>query len=279
MKLTKKYILPFVLFACASSALTSCDDLEKYTMDEIVAAPSEKFNATIQYVTRLDSKTLFGSEADFSTVENYMVRTLNKKEGAWLTILDRADGASVSNVAKLSNTSSHWTAFAFNQMQSSVAQGSYLLFNQPTRQIYGLPCGEGCYMTGIVPMMQGTRTDKDEAGEVSGVFPVRFQINYRTVRFDTQEQLNAFGGKEGVMSQMKKGAMNMLVVGTIKNSLIDALAESVASADPSFRVTSVATGAEYSIFMLSEHRFWGFTSVNKVALGNGIDSYEINVMW
>ena len=31
--------------------------------------------------------------------------------------------------------------------------------------------------------------------------------------------------------------------------------------------------------MLAEERFWGFTDVAPISVGNGIEAYTINVMW
>ena len=44
--------------------------------------------------------------------------------------------------------------------------------------------------------MEGTRTDKDENGTVTGTVDIAYDINFRTVRFETNEQINAFGGDE-----------------------------------------------------------------------------------
>ena len=279
MKLTKKYILSLALLALASPMVTGCSDDDRYSFESQSATPSEKFNATIQYVSRLNSNSLFSSEADFTAVNNYMVNTLKKTEGAWLTILDRTDDSGVKKVANLSVNTNRWTANAFNKMSGNTAEGSTMIFNAPTRRVQGVACGAGCFLTSVSPMMNGTRTDKTESGEIEAVVPVSFAMNYRTVRFETQEQLDAFGGENGIMNQTKHGNMNMLTVGTVKNNLKDALVQAVGSADPSFRVYPVAEGDEYSIFMLCEQRFWAFTNVEEVNLANGITSYEVNVMW
>ena len=71
--------------------------------------------------------------------------------------------------------------------------------------------------------MEGTRTDKDENGTVTGTVDIAYDINFRTVRFETNEQINAFGGENGVMNTLKRENMNMLMIGTVKNDLLGAL--------------------------------------------------------
>ena len=38
-------------------------------------------------------------------------------------------------------------------------------------------------------------------------------------------------------------------------------------------------GAQYTIFLLTEERFWGLNGVQKETLADGIESYAIKVMW
>lgn len=92
--------------------------------------------------------------------------------------------------------------------------------------------------------MKGTRTDRDENGEVTATVDISFNINFYTVRFDAADQLSAFGGEEGVMNSLKRENMNLLMIGTVKNDLFGSLEQSVASADPSFKVYKVAAGSE-----------------------------------
>ena len=127
--------------------------------------------------------------------------------------------------------------------------------------------------------MEGTRTDKDENGAVTGTVDIAYDINFRTVRFETNKQINAFGGENGVMNTLKRENMNMLMIGTVKNDLLGALESAVQNTDGSFKVYNVASGSAYTIFMLAEERFWGFTDVAPISVGNGIEAYTINVMW
>ena len=108
---------------------------------------------------------------------------------------------------------------------------------------------------------------------------IAYDINFRTVRFETNKQINAFGGENGVMNTLKRENMNMLMIGTVKNDLLGALESAVQNTDGSFKVYNVASGSAYTIFMLAEERFWGFTDVAPISVGNGIEAYTINVMW
>ena len=119
----------------------------------------------------------------------------------------------------------------------------------------------------------------DENGTVTGTVDIAYDINFRTVRFETNEQINAFGGENGVMNTLKRENMNMLMIGTVKNDLLGALESAVQNTDGSFKVYNVASGSAYTIFMLAEERFWGFTDVAPISVGNGIEAYTINVMW
>lgn len=276
MKLYKKYFLSLLLVV---PALVSCSDNDKYTLDSQIAWPSEKFSSTIQFVSRLDNTSMFTSDADLAAVKNYTLNDLKGK--SWLTILDRTDQEGVKKVSSIAAEGLRMMGFALNSVSNATdAQGSCLFLNQPAHSILGVPCGKGCYVTSLSPKMQGFRTDRDENGQELGKTPVSFNINFRTVRFNSQEQIDAFGGTEGVLSSLKRGGgMNMLVIGTVKKSLFEKLQATVAATDSFFVLTKVADGSEYSVFMLAEQHFWAFRSVDEVSLGNGINSYEISVMW
>ena len=114
---------------------------------------------------------------------------------------------------------------------------------------------------------------------MTGTVDIAYDINFRTVRFETNEQINAFGGENGVMNTLKRENMNMLMIGTVKNVLLGALESAVQITDGSCKVYNVASGSAYTIFMLAEERFWGFTDVSSASVGNGIEAYTINVMW
>lgn len=280
MKNVRKYLTAFLTLAVAAPVFTGCSDDDKYTLNSIAASPSDKFNAKIQFVSRLDDGALIRSDADYDALKSYMVQTLGKRDDAWLTVLDRTDNSQVSKVMQLSVDTYRWTLFAFNSLAGRTTfKGSTLFFNQPTRQVKATACGKGCYVTGFSPLMEGTRTDRDETGAVTATVDIAYNINFRTARFETAEQLTAFGGEEGVMNTLKRENMNMLMIGTVKNDLLDTLEKTVAATDSSFKVHRIETGGAYTIFMLAEMRFWDFAGVESSTLGNGIGAYTVNVMW
>ena len=167
MKNTKRYLSIFLALALAAPVFTGCDNgLDEYKSGETIAPPSDKFNAEIQFVTRLTDGALAGSDADYAAIDNYMVNTLEGRGKSWLTVLDRADGANLPKTMQTALNTKRWTAFAFNRIANkSSYQGSMLYFNGPTTEVKGTPSGSGCYVTGFAPTLNGTRTDKDEDGK------------------------------------------------------------------------------------------------------------------
>lgn len=281
---TKQYITVLMALAMAIPSMTGCDnDLEDYSKSAAAAKPSDKFNTTIHYISRLSDAPLATNDTEFKSVNDHLVTTLKGTAGSWLTVLDRADaGVNDGKLAKtmqIALNTKQWTANAFNRIANKTSyEGSMLLFNAYTTQVKGTPVGS-TYITGLAPTMIGSRTDKDETGKVINTVPVSFTVNFRTVRFETSDQINAFGGENGVMNTLKRENMNILMIGTVKNDLFGALQSAVQNADAAFIVSKVTEGPAYSIFMLAEERFWGFTDVKATSLGNGIEAYGINVMW
>lgn len=57
MKNTKRYLSIFLALALAAPVFTGCDNgLDEYKSGETIAPPSDKFNAEIQFVTRLNRR-------------------------------------------------------------------------------------------------------------------------------------------------------------------------------------------------------------------------------
>lgn len=281
MKNTKRYLSIFLALALAAPVFTGCDnDLEEYKSGETIAPPSDKFKAQIQFVTRLTDGALAGNDADYTAIDNYMVTTLEGRGKSWLTVLDRADGANLPETMQTALNTKRWTAFAFNRIVNKTSyQGSMLYFNAPTTEVKGTPCGSGCFITSFAPTLNGTRSDKDEDGNVTGTTDVSFTVSFNTARFENSDQINAFGGKNGVLSALHYKKQNLLMVGTVKNDLFGALQSAAANTNERIQVYEVAKGAAYTLFMLADSRFWGFTDVKATSLGNGIEAYGINVMW
>ena len=281
MKNTKRYLSIFLALALADPVFTGCDNgLDEYKSGETIAPPSDKFNAEIQFVTRLTDGALAGSDADYAAIDNYMVNTLEGRGKSWLTVLDRADGANLPKTMQTALNTKRWTAFAFNRIANkSSYQGSMLYFNGPTTEVKGTPSGSGCYVTGFAPTLNGTRTDKDEDGNVTGTTNVSFAISFNTARFENADQINAFGGKNGVLSGLHYKKKTLLMIGTVKNDLLGALQSAAANTNEAIQVHEVVKGPAYTIFMLADSRFWGYVDVASTSLGNGIEAYGIHVMW
>lgn len=205
MKNIQKYLSALLALAMAAPVFTGCSDDYEYSLSSVVAKPSDKFNARIQFVSRLSDGALITAmpTTRLSTTTWSTRSKAAKRHG--LTVFDRSDNANLDKVMQISINTYRWTAFAFNGLTNRTTyKGSTLFFNQPTRSVKATACGKGCYVTGFSPLMEGTRTDKDENGTVTGTVDIAYDINFRTVRFETNEQINAFGGENGVMNTLKR---------------------------------------------------------------------------
>lgn len=276
----KKQLSIFLTVALLAPFCTGCNNgLEEYPTDTQITPPSDKFTTHIQFVSYLDDRTI--GAADYAAFDDYVTNTLD--ESAWLTLLDRADNGDISAMMQTALNSNRWTAFAFNRVASTTSwQGSMLYFNDCLHSgAKGVPSGDGSYVTSITVPMQGVCTDKNEAGEVEDTASVSFDVNFLTARFDTAEQIAAFGGRRGVLRQLYDGSVALLMVGTVRNNLFAQLqsAAQSASGNNPLEVTEVAKGTDYTIFTLAENRFWGFNGFEKQSLSSGIDAYDICVMW
>jgi len=282
MKIMKRYSSIIPSFALAALLFTGCDNgLDEYPSDAPMPAPSDKFTTEIQFVSRLTDAALGAN--DYAAFDNYVANTLGGKSGSWLTILDRADNGSVATLMQTALNTRQYTAFAFNRIANKTSwQGSMLYFNDCLPEgARGTASGSGCYVTNITTKMTGVRTDKDDAGEVTGTASVSFDVDFLTARFDTAEQIDAFGGRHGLLRSYYDASISVLMVGTVKNELLGALQSAAASIGSNYamKVHSVAEGSQYTVFMLGEERFWDFHSVRKTSLAGGLDAYAIKVMW
>ena len=242
--------------------------------------PSNRSIAEIQFVSRLTDGTLVGTDGDFSSINDYMVNTLKGRKEASLTLLDRMDGAQVKKIMDLSVNTYRWNTFALNRMASaSVYEGSAVFFNNPASSVASYSSGNGSYVCGLVPSVAGKYQKLDADGNVISSNDVTSDINFYTVRFSSEDQINAFGGASGTMMTIKQAARNMILIGTVKNSLFDKLSGAVTAADSAYNVKEIAKGKDYTIFMLSNSRFWNYYGYEEVPLAGDIVSYEISVGW
>ena len=283
MKNAKKYLSALLALAVAAPTFTGCDNgLDEYPSDAQIPAPSDKFTTEIQFVSRLSDAALCSGASDYEAVHDYIVTTLDGRNGSWLTVLGRADNGDLRSLMGTAFDSYRWTTFAFNRIQSKTAyQGSILFVNRCLTESRGEACGAGCYVTGLTTGMKGVRTDKNDLGEVTGTTEVSFDVNVLTARFETADQISAFGGGDGVLRSFYDTNMPLLMIGTVKNDLFESLQAAGQSAGTSygFNVFEVSKGSQYTLFLLTEERFWGFNKVETETIANGIESYRISVMW
>ena len=177
--------------------------------------------------------------------------------------------------------------FAFNKMANKKAEGSMLYLGPwGTLNTYitgaaGIPSSNGCYVTEVKTLLAGVRSDKDEDGVVTATKDVSFDVSFLTARFETADQIAAFGGRNGILRSCYDRNMSLLMIGTVKNDLFAQLESAAKSAAESydFKVINVAAGSQYTIFMLTEERFWGLNGVEAKSLSNGVSAYDISVMW
>lgn len=279
MKTVKRYLPVFLSFVAAASLLAGCNNgLDEYPSDAPIPAPSDKFTTTVQFVSSLDGNA-FGS--NYTAFNEYLTGLGDEKP--WMTILDRADNGNLSAALTGAFDATRWTAFAFNKIENKTSyQGSMLYFNSCITGATGRPSGDGCYVTKVKTALNGVRTDKDENGEITGQTDVSFDVDFLTARFETADQLSAFGGKKGVLRSFYDESMPLLMIGTVKNDLLSQLKSAAESASGSyaFKVYEVAAGSQYTIFLLTEERFWGLMEgVDVQPLSGNVNVYNIGVMW
>ena len=101
MKNIQKYLSALLALAMAAPVFTGCSDDYEYSLSSVVAKPSDKFNARIQFVSRLSDGALITGDADYTALNNYMVNTLKSREEAWLTVFDRSDNANLDKARRL----------------------------------------------------------------------------------------------------------------------------------------------------------------------------------
>lgn len=242
--------------------------------------PASRAIAEIQYVSRLTDGALISSEADYNAINDYMVNTLKGRENASLTILDRMDGAAVSKMMQISVNTNRWTAFALNNVTSSSGpEGSAMYFNDPSSSIMSYKAGSGAYLCGFAPSVAGAFQKLDGEGNITSSNNVTSAVNFYTVRLDTEEQIAGFGGASGAMNTVKSQYRNMLVLGTVKNSLFGKLESAVTSADAAYKAMEIVKGADYTIFMVSADRYWNYYDVKETGLAGGINAYAIHLGW
>ncbi|MDE6872211.1 MAG: hypothetical protein K2J62_08870 [Bacteroidales bacterium] len=275
----KRYNAISVL-ALAAGLFIGCTEKEGDNGSSAGQGPVSRAVAEIQFVSRLDEGTLVTSDADCNTLNDYMVKTLNGKQGASLTVLDRTDGATVSQMLEISVNTYRWSAFALNSVSSGSYEGSTIFFNQPSNGIFSFASGDGAYLCGLAPEVAGVFQKLDAEGNIISSNNVTSAVNFYTVRLSSEEQIAGFGGASGAMNTVKAQYRNMIVIGTVKNGLMDKLKDAVQSADSTYSAIEIVKGVDYTVFMLGSDRYWNYYDFDEMKLtSNGISAYAIHVGW
>ncbi|MDR0510003.1 MAG: hypothetical protein LBH06_02785 [Rikenellaceae bacterium] len=272
----KNILYSFVVMAAAATLL-GCGKDKHLTLEDVSVWPSSDFVTKLHFVSRLTDAATGSTEADFAPVTGYFSSTVGA-DNVWLGIIDRADvtynAASQQNSAlKSALDLKFWTYLAFNRIRNgSTFEGSALFLRAPVTGSTAYALGNDCFVAGPVLKMQGKKNDGTS---------ISFDIYFRTARFETQANVDAFGGDNGILFQMKRERMNFLMVGTVKNTLVDPLRTAIDSHDRSFKF-SIVEGTEnrdYAIFVLAEEHFWRYVGATSTSLGGGLDAYEISLNW
>jgi hypothetical protein len=259
--------------------MSGCFEDEPITAEEVAVWPSEEFVTQIHFVSKLTNAAMGTSEADYAPVSTYFTGTLNSTQGSWLGIVDRTDVAYNGTnqqyaILKSALDSKHWTYLAFNRISGgNTFEASTMLINAPVTASTAYKLAADCYISGPILEMQGVKTTTGAN--------IAYDVYFRTVRFDAQAHINAFGGSDGAMFKMKRERMNFVMVGTVKKDLIASLQTAVNDTDSAFKLSIVegTENADYAIFVLAEEHFWRYAGSSVTSLGNGINAYTINLNW
>lgn len=240
------------------------------------SGPTTKSEAIIPFVSRLSDATLFSSASDADAVNTYVSSLSNPS----IVYLDRVDNSGVARAQEivLDNVKS-WSAFAMTKVSGNNFQGGFTMyFGQPTRFVKTHNSGSA-YVSGVAASLNGAIKQISEDGTVTSSRDVSFDVRYYTARFETEEQINAFGGASGLFEAIKAESRNFLALGTVKNDLFSKLEAAVDSQDSSYKVTEVAKGSGYTVFLLAGKRYWGLNEAVKKTVASGIDAYEVSIHW
>ena len=209
------------------------------------------------------------------------------QERLWISVYEEDDeardiwvnevGVDPAHIVKLGKEDNFW-----EHGTGPCGPCSEIYFDRGEEYGCGEPgCGVGCECDRFMEVwnLVFTQFDKDEDGNVTGTTNVSFAISFNTARFENADQINAFGGKNGVLSGLHYKKQNLVMIGTVKNDLLGALQSAAANTNEAIQVHEVVKGPAYTIFMLADSRFWGYVDVASTSLGNGIEAYGIHVMW
>lgn len=272
-----KKIIEIALIALTALSFVSCGEKPKPGGEEL-SGPTILSEAHIYFISRLNASTLFSGASDIDAVGKYVGDLY--KNNATLVFLDRTDMSGIKGVNTIALSNYKWTASAFNkQVSRTDMQGGTILFAEPTRLVGNAIVNGGSNVTYMASPLNGTITNKDAEGNVTGVKEVVSTANYYTARFDASAQIDAFCGTSGVFNTLKNKVKNLLFIGTVSNGLFESLSKGVVAADSAYKVEELAKGPEFTVFMIAGTRFWELNGVSSNDVVSGIKCYDINVKW
>ena len=240
--------------------------------------PNEKFDGKIYVVSKLTDGNIATNATEYSTITNYLK---NKRTALgnklFLTLVDRTDatysGTDMFNgVIRTSFDADLTSVFTLNKLNGNTFEGSTLLLNtQYIKEQKSIKVTNGSYVKSLALSLYG---DNTELGQ-----EVSFDMNFRTARFATSGDVDAF--VNSVFGGLKADMITMVMIGTVKRDLIESLSNGVKAVDEGFFVSihPDSSSSEYAIYFIAHENYWGIKGTSKETVGNGINAYEFNIMW
>jgi len=268
------YIYIFFSVLLAASFCISCSDDDDNAKENIDLIPNPKFDAKVYFASKLTDGPIAATASDYAPLNNFFKG--KAKEKFWLGIIDRADAVysptdMFNGSVKTAFDADLFSTFAFNKFNGNNQEGSMLFFPDYIKKQQSIKVTNDCYIRAIDLTLNGHNS---EIGK-----DVSFNVVFRTARFSTADQIRVFS--ESVFAEVKAGRLNMMMIGTVKKDLVESLKTAVSSVDDDFKVT-IAEGtesAEYCLFLLAYEYIWSLKGTAIQPLGNGINVYELSLMW
>lgn len=239
------------------------------------SGPSIQKSAKIHFVSRLSDAALMSSDSDVDAVSAYIDEVMNGGTES-LSILDNAGDAGY--VAQVNLDTDKWCGYAVHGQKSAEDFSfSAVLFNKPASKVDSYCIMSGSYVAGVSSSIDGVLTNLDADGNVTSSSEVEVAVGLYSCHFESEEQISSFCSD--VLSKMKATDNKFVLVGAVKNGLMETLQSSVSSADSAFSVTEVKAGSGYSIFVMMASRYWEYNGVSETQLDGGITSYDVDIAW
>lgn len=226
----------------------------------------------IQAVSTLSSTTLFSSDAIASAVKNYVVTTLNGRNGADVTILERTDSKGIVNVNTIAGAAYRNPYFVMSKIVSDGNyEGNTVLLNTPSRSFAGTSLPGGCYRSITSADLNGVASKIDGSGKVISTTPVPMTRTFITGRFDTADQV-----REAFPASVLPASDNVIAVGTVKKSVFSDLQSTIGG---NYFVEALEEGPEYTLFFVGQSRYWSVNGCQSSVLSGSVKAYEVSIAW